>query len=55
MTVKEDGRIPFGILVWSTGLAPNPLIKSVQEMEKHEKTQRCAIELESGEVTECCI
>lgn len=36
--VKEDGEVPFGILVWSTGLAPNPLVQSVTEIEKHDKT-----------------
>lgn len=34
--------VPFGLLVWSTGLAPNPLIKSISEAKKHEKTHRCA-------------
>lgn len=32
--------VPFGLLVWSTGLAPNPLIQSIQSVQKHEKTQR---------------
>lgn len=36
--VKEKGEIPFGLLVWSTGLAPNPLIQSISEAKKHEKT-----------------
>ncbi|EKM56698.1 uncharacterized protein PHACADRAFT_91741 [Phanerochaete carnosa HHB-10118-sp] len=36
--VKEKGEVPFGLLVWSTGLAPNPLIKSISEAKKHEKT-----------------
>lgn len=37
--VKEQGEVPFGLLVWSTGLAPNPLIQSIQSVQKHEKTQ----------------
>ncbi|GJE86310.1 NADH dehydrogenase-like protein [Phanerochaete sordida] len=36
--VKERGEVPFGMLVWSTGLAANPLIKSISEAKKHEKT-----------------
>jgi len=39
MFVKEQGEVPFGLLVWSTGLAPNPLIQSISAMQKHEKTQ----------------
>ncbi|EJD00157.1 FAD/NAD-binding domain-containing protein [Fomitiporia mediterranea MF3/22] len=36
--VKEQGEVPFGMLVWSTGLAPNPLIQSIAEIEKDGKT-----------------
>ncbi|KAL5478417.1 hypothetical protein ACEPAI_2601 [Sanghuangporus weigelae] len=36
--VKEQGEVPFGILVWSTGLASNPMIQSITELEKHERT-----------------
>ncbi|KAF8580746.1 FAD/NAD(P)-binding domain-containing protein [Ramaria rubella] len=38
MVVKEEGEVPFGLLVWSTGLAPNPLIESISEFSKDEKT-----------------
>ncbi|KAF7342050.1 FAD/NAD(P)-binding domain-containing protein [Mycena venus] len=38
MFVKEQGEVPFGILVWSTGLAPNPLISSISEFKKDAKT-----------------
>ncbi|KAI0922922.1 hypothetical protein AcW1_002560 [Taiwanofungus camphoratus] len=38
MYVREQGEIPFGLLVWSTGLAPNPLVKSITEIEKDPKT-----------------
>jgi len=31
--------VPFGLLVWSTGLAPNPLIQSINSLEKQEKTE----------------
>ncbi|CAL1709677.1 unnamed protein product [Somion occarium] len=37
--VKEEGEVPFGLLVWSTGLAPNPLIQSITDVEKHPKTE----------------
>jgi len=36
--VQEEGEVPFGLLVWSTGLAPNPLIQSITEVEKNPKT-----------------
>lgn len=32
--------VPFGLLVWSTGLAPNPLIQSITEVEKDPKSSR---------------
>ncbi|KAJ7777915.1 FAD/NAD-P-binding domain-containing protein [Mycena maculata] len=38
MFVKEQGEVPFGLLVWSTGLAPNPLISSISEFKKDKKT-----------------
>ncbi|KAJ7220440.1 NDE1, mitochondrial external NADH dehydrogenase [Mycena haematopus] len=40
MFVKEQGEVPFGLLVWSTGLAPNPLISSISEFKKDPKTKR---------------
>jgi len=30
--------VPFGLLVWSTGLAPNPLIQTITEAQKDPKT-----------------
>ncbi|KAI9567719.1 NDE1, mitochondrial external NADH dehydrogenase [Boletus coccyginus] len=39
MFVKEQGEVPFGLLVWSTGLAPNPLIQSIEYIAKHERSQ----------------
>jgi NADH dehydrogenase FAD-containing subunit len=38
---KKDNdlkKVSFGILVWSTGLAANPLIQSITEVAKHEKS-----------------
>ncbi|THH02946.1 hypothetical protein EW145_g6668 [Phellinidium pouzarii] len=42
--VKEQGEgshsLPFGVLVWSTGLAPNPLVQSITNLRKDGKTGR---------------
>ncbi|KAJ7120957.1 FAD/NAD-P-binding domain-containing protein [Mycena epipterygia] len=38
MFVKEQGEVPFGLLVWSTGLSPNPLISSISEFKKDQRT-----------------
>ncbi|RXW23234.1 hypothetical protein EST38_g2629 [Candolleomyces aberdarensis] len=38
MYVKEQGEVPFGLLVWSTGLAPNPLVKSLGDVKKDPRT-----------------
>ncbi|KAF8513562.1 NDE1, mitochondrial external NADH dehydrogenase [Hysterangium stoloniferum] len=38
ITLKEEGEVPFGLLVWSTGLAPNPLLQSIKELKKDDKT-----------------
>ncbi|KAJ4496184.1 pyridine nucleotide-disulfide oxidoreductase-domain-containing protein [Lentinula edodes] len=37
--IKEQGEVPYGLLVWSTGLSPNPLIASITEFKKHQKSQ----------------
>ncbi|VDC01554.1 unnamed protein product [Peniophora sp. CBMAI 1063] len=37
--VKEQGVVPFGLLVWSTGLAPNPLISSISGRQKDSRSQ----------------
>nr|GAT48769.1 FAD/NAD(P)-binding domain-containing protein [Mycena chlorophos] len=39
MFVKEKGEVPFGLLVWSTGLAPNPLVESITELKKDARTK----------------
>jgi len=31
-------EVPFGLLVWSTGLAPNPLISAINDVRKDEKS-----------------
>ncbi|KAK0484604.1 FAD/NAD-P-binding domain-containing protein [Armillaria novae-zelandiae] len=38
--IKEVGEVPFGLLVWSTGLAPNPLIEAITELKKRDTTNR---------------
>ncbi|KAI0672414.1 FAD/NAD(P)-binding domain-containing protein [Trametes maxima] len=43
MFVTEEGEVHFGLLVWSTGLAPNPLIESITEAKKVERTKRSLI------------
>ncbi|RPD52496.1 FAD/NAD(P)-binding domain-containing protein [Lentinus tigrinus ALCF2SS1-6] len=40
MFVTEEGEVNFGLLVWSTGLSPNPLIQSITEAKKDERTKR---------------
>ncbi|KAH9848656.1 FAD/NAD-P-binding domain-containing protein [Lenzites betulinus] len=40
MFVTEEGEVDFGMLVWSTGLAPNPLIQSITEAKKDARTKR---------------
>ncbi|KAH8833800.1 hypothetical protein DL96DRAFT_1666819 [Flagelloscypha sp. PMI_526] len=38
--VRESGEVPFGLLVWNTGLAPNPLIQSISQLKKDERGGR---------------
>ena len=38
--VKEEGEVPFGMLVWSTGVEMTPLIKSLQGVQKDPKGGR---------------
>ncbi|GAA5977310.1 hypothetical protein JCM10908_004933 [Rhodotorula pacifica] len=38
LEIKEEGNVPFGMLVWATGLEANPLINSIKELKKDEKT-----------------
>ncbi|KAL1926060.1 hypothetical protein VTP01DRAFT_6097 [Rhizomucor pusillus] len=37
---KEEGDVPFGMLVWATGLMPNPLVQSCKAVAKEERSQR---------------
>ncbi|GAA5967379.1 hypothetical protein JCM8115_006122 [Rhodotorula mucilaginosa] len=38
LEIKEEGNVPFGMLVWATGLEANPFINSIKELKKDEKT-----------------
>ena len=38
--VKEEGEVPFGMLVWSTGVEMTPLIKSLRGVKKDPKGGR---------------
>ncbi|KAJ3759856.1 FAD/NAD(P)-binding domain-containing protein [Lentinula raphanica] len=42
--IEEQGEVPFGLLVWSTGLSPNPLIASITELKKNPKTQSIIVD-----------
>lgn len=37
-TKKLTGTVPYGLLVWSTGLSPNPFIDKLNGVLKDEKT-----------------
>lgn len=42
--IKEEGSVPFGMCVWSTGLAPNPLIQEIgKDLKHHDKTKSIQI------------
>jgi NADH dehydrogenase FAD-containing subunit len=38
--VKEEGEVPFGMLVWSTGVEMTPLVKSLRGVKKDPKGGR---------------
>ncbi|GAA5822434.1 hypothetical protein JCM11251_006336 [Rhodosporidiobolus azoricus] len=42
--IEEEGRVPFGLLVWSTGLAPNPFVESIQGLQHDEKTKSILVD-----------
>lgn len=39
LIVEPDGEIPFGLLVWSTGICASPLVKSTNSIAKDENNQ----------------
>lgn len=46
--IIELATVPFGLLVWSTGLAPNPLVSAMSGVKKNPKTQRFVHRLSDG-------
>ncbi|KZT30108.1 FAD/NAD(P)-binding domain-containing protein [Neolentinus lepideus HHB14362 ss-1] len=54
MYVKEQGEVAFGMLVWSTGLAPNPLVEAMKGVERDARTGgvvtngRCEVVMRGG-------
>ncbi|KAI8371696.1 FAD/NAD-P-binding domain-containing protein [Radiomyces spectabilis] len=40
LCLKEEGEVPFGMLIWSTGLMHNPLVESMTQVAKEPKSQR---------------
>lgn len=49
---KQEDPIPFGLCVWSTGLAPNPLIESLKGVKKERKTKSLLTDAFCRAVTE---
>lgn len=39
IVTKEEGPVPYGLCVWSTGLAPNPLMLELKGVKKDAKTK----------------
>lgn len=39
--IRAEGRVSFGMLVWSTGIAPTPLLKGLKGVKQDEKTRKC--------------
>ncbi|KJA25263.1 hypothetical protein HYPSUDRAFT_64846 [Hypholoma sublateritium FD-334 SS-4] len=52
MIVKEIGEVPFGLLVWSTGLAPNPVVEAVTDVKKDPKTSSLITDENLNVITE---
>ncbi|KAI9304859.1 pyridine nucleotide-disulfide oxidoreductase-domain-containing protein [Cunninghamella echinulata] len=40
LEIKEEGTVPYGMLVWNTGLQANPLVESLKDVSKDKKNQR---------------
>ncbi|KAI8890688.1 FAD/NAD-P-binding domain-containing protein [Backusella circina FSU 941] len=40
IVLKDDGKVPYGLLVWSTGLMRNPLVDSFVQAKKDGSGQR---------------
>jgi NADH dehydrogenase FAD-containing subunit len=42
--IKEEGKVPHGMVVWSTGLAPNSFVESITDLEHDEKTKSIIVD-----------
>ncbi|RUP47384.1 FAD/NAD(P)-binding domain-containing protein, partial [Jimgerdemannia flammicorona] len=40
LKIQEDGEVPYGMLVWATGLMQNPLVRSLDGLAKDLGSQR---------------
>ncbi|OBZ86530.1 putative NADH dehydrogenase [Choanephora cucurbitarum] len=40
LIIQQEGKVPYGLLVWSTGLMRNPLVESFTEAAKDHSEQR---------------
>ncbi|OAD81122.1 hypothetical protein PHYBLDRAFT_154025 [Phycomyces blakesleeanus NRRL 1555(-)] len=40
LVIRDEGNVPYGLLVWSTGLMQNPLVKSLENVVMDTKKQR---------------
>ncbi|EPB88515.1 hypothetical protein HMPREF1544_04628 [Mucor circinelloides 1006PhL] len=40
LVIKDEGKVPYGVLVWSTGLTQNPLVESFTSAAKDKSGQR---------------
>ncbi|KAL1930238.1 hypothetical protein VTP01DRAFT_1392 [Rhizomucor pusillus] len=40
IVLRGEGKVPYGLLVWSTGLTQNPFVKSITALAKDPKNQR---------------
>ncbi|KAI9011010.1 pyridine nucleotide-disulfide oxidoreductase-domain-containing protein [Phycomyces nitens] len=40
LIIRDEGNVPYGLLVWSTGLMQNPLVKSLENVAMDAKKQR---------------
>ncbi|KAG2228905.1 hypothetical protein INT48_004677 [Thamnidium elegans] len=40
LVIKDEGKVPYGLLVWSTGLMQNPLVESLSTVAKDASGQR---------------
>ncbi|KAI5476170.1 FAD/NAD(P)-binding domain-containing protein [Pseudohyphozyma bogoriensis] len=44
LEIEEEGNVPFGMLVWSTGLSPNPLISTLTDLKQDPKSKSLMVD-----------